>query len=491
MPDNSNNTLKRRTVLGSLGAVAAASAVGVNVEAASTEQSASGDLTKRFEGHIAPDAPDWVYVPFEVPDGVTEIHVKYDYNKSTENLLDIGAFDPDGHELGNDAGFRGWSGGARTEFFISAAEATPGYYAGPIEPGTWEIILGPYRIGGGGIDYTIDIEMRTDNVGDPFEPVPAPTEPRNDTAGWYRGDLHLHTVHSDGEWTPEELVAGVADVGLDFFVSTDHNTTTANRIWGKYARPDLLIVNGEEVTTRAGHYNAAGLDYDQWIDWRYKPSEDEQVIDRFVAQVHDGGGMVTASHPFCPYKGCDFRFDYELMDAIEVWNGPWTWDDEAAVHLWDRFLREGTYLPAVGASDSHGPDNEIGLPQTVVYADRLGRDAVLSGLTRGNAYIARSDNVSVDFTATAESEEVIMGERLPSVPEEMVTLTLRVRGAAGAEATFHTQDSIVHIEEIPSGCADVSYETNALAADFVRVEIRNDEDSMLALTNPIFLGEET
>ena len=489
MSGRKDNGTTRRTVLGAIGAVAATSATGVTVESTSAQQSSS-DLTERLEGHIAPDAPDWLYVPFEIPKEVTEISVEYDYNKSTENLLDIGIFDPDGHELGNGAGFRGWSGGARTEFSISSAEATPGYYAGPVQPGTWEIILGPYRVGGGGIDYTIDIEMRTGDVGEPFEPVPASTEPRNNAAGWYRGDLHLHTVHSDGEWTPEQLVDGVADAGLDFFVSTDHNTTTANRIWGKHARQDLLIVNGEEITTRAGHYNAAGLDYDQWIDWRYKPSEGRRVIDRFVEEVHEKGGIVTASHPFCSYKGCDFRFDYDLMDAIEVWNGPWTWDDEAAVQLWDRFIREGDYLPAVGASDSHGPDDEIGLPQTVVRTDRLGRDSVLSGLKGGHSYIVRSDDISLELTATAESGEVTMGERLRSAPEETVALTLRAQGVSGAEATFHTQDSIVHIETVPDGCTDLTYETNALAADFVRVEIRDSQDSMLALTNPIFLGED-
>ncbi|WP_152644849.1 hypothetical protein [Kitasatospora griseola] len=34
------------------------------------------------------------------------------------------------------------------------------------------------------------------------------------TGGWYRGDCHVHSVHSDGELTPVELrleLAGVAD----------------------------------------------------------------------------------------------------------------------------------------------------------------------------------------------------------------------------------------------------------------------------------------
>ena len=40
-----------------------------------------------------------------------------------------------GKGLGNAAGFRGWSGGARRHFRLSHHWATPGYLAGPITPG--------------------------------------------------------------------------------------------------------------------------------------------------------------------------------------------------------------------------------------------------------------------------------------------------------------------------------------------------------------------
>gem|GEM_PF-6061570 len=62
-------------------------------------------------GHIASDRPDWVYVPFRVPAGVSNLHVAYSYNRDPGNALDIGIFDPDGIGLGNQQGFRGWSGG--------------------------------------------------------------------------------------------------------------------------------------------------------------------------------------------------------------------------------------------------------------------------------------------------------------------------------------------------------------------------------------------
>lgn len=67
------------------------------------------------------------------------------------NVLEIGVFDPSGWGQGDAAGFRGWSGGARDSFTISASDATPGYIPGPIEPGTWAIALGPIVVNPAGM----------------------------------------------------------------------------------------------------------------------------------------------------------------------------------------------------------------------------------------------------------------------------------------------------------------------------------------------------
>ena len=115
------------------------------------EPAAAGDVvTKTFRGKFSdPDTADWHYVPFRVPRGVRQIEVDYDFHPTdtglgfTYNVVDIGIFDPSGHGLGNAAGFRGWSGGARRHFRISRTSATPGYLAGPITPGVWNILLGP------------------------------------------------------------------------------------------------------------------------------------------------------------------------------------------------------------------------------------------------------------------------------------------------------------------------------------------------------------
>ncbi|HYJ69654.1 MAG TPA: hypothetical protein VEX15_18530 [Nocardioidaceae bacterium] len=143
-------------------------------------------------------------MPIEIPDGVRQIEVRYSYDKPETlpgvvgNVLDIGIFDPSGAGLGNARGFRGYSGGARSSFSISRSEATPGY----VEPGRWHVLLGPYTIAPQGMDWRIEVTLTFGSPGPVFEPVRAPTSVPGTGPSWYRGDLHLHTVHSDGKRLP-------------------------------------------------------------------------------------------------------------------------------------------------------------------------------------------------------------------------------------------------------------------------------------------------
>ena len=113
---------------------------------------ASGEQVRTLTGHIAYGAPGWVYIPVQVPSGANRIAASYSYDRPTPppgyegNALDIGIFDENGIGLGDAAGFRGWSGGFRSEFAISASEATPGYLPGPVRRGTWHIIVKVYHM---------------------------------------------------------------------------------------------------------------------------------------------------------------------------------------------------------------------------------------------------------------------------------------------------------------------------------------------------------
>ena len=117
-----------------------------------------------FSGRFSFGIDQWAYVPFDVSAGTQRIDVSTSHDQFSllgigRNVLDLGMFGPAGHELGNAEGFRGWSGGARAGFMLSAVNATPGYLAGPIDPGRWALALGPVVLNPLGMDWHAKITL--------------------------------------------------------------------------------------------------------------------------------------------------------------------------------------------------------------------------------------------------------------------------------------------------------------------------------------------
>ncbi|MEH6375336.1 CehA/McbA family metallohydrolase [Streptomyces sp. KLMMK] len=498
----------RRTVLA---AVTGASAVLTldTVTFASTGDGPEGGgrtVTRKVSGRLPAGAPDYVYLPVDVPPGVREIAVSYAYDRPSVpagtqgNACDIGIFDERGTEPGG-AGFRGWSGGARTEFAIAAERATLGYLAGPVRPGTWHVVLGPYTVAPQGLAYEVTVTLRYGESGATPHPVYPPQRARGRGRAWYRGDNHLHSVHSDGKRTPAEIAAAARAAGLDWITTTEHNTTSSHGAWEGLWGDDLLILTGEEVTTRNGHMVALGTDPGVFIDWRYRARD--AAFGRFARTIHRAGGLVVPAHPYGTCVGCNWKFGYEDADAVEVWNGPYTPDDEMAVAAWDAMLvasvRDGgRWLPAMGNSDAHREPQVVGLPQTVVRADDLSREALLAGLRAGRSWIAESSAVNLSFEATGgRGRHAGIGDRLPVDRNTPVTIRLDVSGIPdGCTATFVTDQGRLYETPLPaSGKGRVEWRTTPSYAAYVRAEVRRAAPGgsglpgpMVAMTNPVFLG---
>ncbi|MFE2564565.1 CehA/McbA family metallohydrolase [Streptomyces mirabilis] len=464
--------------------------------------------TRTVSGTLPTGSPDFVYLPVEIPRGVREIHVAYTYEKpsvpagTAGNALDIGLFDERGTALGGE-GFRGWSGGARTEFFVRADDATPGYIAGRIRPGTWHIALGPYTVAPQGLPYEVAITLTYGEQDATPVPVYPPSRAKGRGRAWYRGDCHLHSWYSDGRRTPAEIAALARAAGLDFINTSDHNTHSSHPHWADQAGDDLLIMLGEEVTTRNGHVVALGTDPGTFVDWRYRARDNR--FGRFARQIRRAGGLVVPAHPHATCVGCGWKFGFGEADAVEVWNGPYTPDDEVTLADWDNTLvaavRSGnadrSWLPAMGNSDAHRDPDPVGTPQTVVLADDLTREAIQEGLRAGRSYVAESKLVSLTFSAAgAKGEHAGIGERLRVAPDTPVTVRLEVTGAPRCTVRFVTDQGVLFTSApLPvSGSGTVEWNTTAQYAAYVRAELRHETavgpvpGALAAFTNPIFLG---
>ncbi|HZD52564.1 MAG TPA: hypothetical protein VE175_05915, partial [Woeseiaceae bacterium] len=160
---------------------------------------------------------------FEVPDGIESITIDFRHDgKDDHTVIDLGPRDPEG--------FRGWTGSNKSRLEISAFDSTPGYRNGPVLKGRWALLLGVPNI-----RESVETHYRATVTLHQHYDVSASLlpgdKPLQTVARWYRGDLHMHTEHSDGYCLSqrEESVpcpvhltveAGVA-AGLDFVAVTD------------------------------------------------------------------------------------------------------------------------------------------------------------------------------------------------------------------------------------------------------------------------------
>ena len=369
-----------------------------------TDQEPRTPASTVLTGRFAPDEERvYRHVPFDVPARLSQLHIRVSYNDqigssvfiSGGNTLDIGLFDERGTHSGS-PGFRGWSGSNKLELTIGDAWATPPYRPGLIGAGEWQLLLGPYKIGASGLEYRVEIWFDP-GLSSPSEPpgdiaygkvsnLPEPIEP-----GWLRGDLHNHSLASDGDSSLPELLRTAGDVGLDFLGVTDHNAATLPDASGLDSNLPVLIP-GIEVTTYKGHWNVWGAD--RWFDFRLLGADD---VSREMQVATGAGGVVSVNHPrpFGPNWEYGFGLDYH---AIEIWNGHWPFLNSVSLGIWDMHLAMGRRVVAVGGSDTHflkGADQgaipraRLGQPSLWVRPEGLTSAAsILDEVRSGRSFIS-------------------------------------------------------------------------------------------------------
>jgi len=429
-----------------------------------------------------------LYVPFEVPEGTTEIVVTEEYDRMSDNVLNLGIYDPRGHKDGNVTGFRGWSGGAKKKFFISEAAASTGYLPGRIHSGTWNILVYPSKISAEGLNWKLTIVLSTGTHKKEFV-LREGKQVINHVPNWYRGDLHMHTLHSDGKRNTDELVAEAKEKKLDFIVSTEHNTNSANLSWGKYDTKKLLIINGEEVTTtRDGHWNAIGLAAATLVDWRYQPKD--SLIKGQIEKVHIDNGLAIINHPFYDKGTRTFNFDEKEFDGIEIWNGYWNALNEKALNWWDDLLKKGIFKIAIGASDTHqtsGSNNNLGRPQTVVYAKGLSRQEVINGIRSGRVYLAATDSVKLTFLISSGRNNAGIGELLSQENTDPVTVHLKLEGCKNTTLKLIGSTGTIDTRKVNEDNVVLDFTIKRGDNSYLRAELRKANGDMTAMTNPVWL----
>jgi hypothetical protein len=347
----------------------------------------------------------WHSLPVDVPADCPGLLVTLTVPDVDGAVIDIGCEGA--------ADWRGWSGGARRTFAITPDAATPGYVPGPLEAGTWWVVLGLHRLPVEGVELVVEaVTGSVDSIpglteyADATAAIAVPPRPPRRTlpAGsglkWIAGDFHAHSLHSDGSTPIANLAALGVSAGLDVLAVTDHNTVAHHpELPGLGQRFGLGLIPGQEVTTDTGHANAFG---------EIGPIDFRRPAATWVSEVARRGGLLSINHPL----GGDCSWRHPLPEhppLAEIWHSSWldhTWGGPVA--WWQAWGLEGT--TPIGGSDWHNPRSFMppGSPTTWIAVDAAaeGPDelpaATLEGLAAGRTALSWSYTAPVLVRADDE-----------------------------------------------------------------------------------------
>jgi len=118
-----------------------------------------------------------------------------------------------------------------------------------------------------------------------YRPAPVPAR-SNEIVGAY----HIHTTHSDGRKSVDEVARIAARQGLDFIIVTDHGSPNRESFRSQGWREGVLVLAGTEISSNRGHLVALGFEN---VDKDFSPNAEEATY-----QLRSQGGFSVIAHPY-------------------------------------------------------------------------------------------------------------------------------------------------------------------------------------------------
>lgn len=451
----------------------------------------------------------YIEVPFRVPSGVKRVTLTFDYTeRKLHTALDLGLEDP--------AQLRCWIGGDKSALTVGIADATPSCLPGLIPAGTWKVLIGVPNIRAGVTShYTAKVYFTRSGLvaAEPaFLRAPLRAGP-----AWYRGDLHMHTAHSDGQCTNQTgqkvpcpvflTVDAAARRGLDFIAITDHNATSqydAMRELQPYF-DKVLLIPGREITTFQGHLNFLGTT--SYLDFRLG-SKRVPTMDTLLRNADRLGALVSINHPDAPSgemcMGCGWTpatpVDMHLLAAVEAVNGGSELHGFNGVPFWNKELNAGYRLTGIGGSDNHNAKSpakvpsSIGSPTTVVYAQNLSVPAILAGIRAGHVFIdlTASRNRMLTMEASAGGKTAAMGDLLVAPRGAKVSFDVRAVGAdEGTVVLLEDGAPLQGREQASAGGDEGTFHvtwTSDGGRHWFRPQVDGPDGKLWLLGNPVYVN---
>lgn len=242
---------------------------------------------------------------------------------------------------------------------------------------------------------------------------------------WYKGNLHTHTLNSDGDSTPNEVATWYREHRYNFLTLSDHNYLTdiagLNAVHG--AKEKFLLIPGEEVTDsfdkkpiHMNSYNPASF---------ATPRHGSSVADTIqnnTNEIRTAKGLPSLNHPnFGWAVSVEDMLKVKNLGLFEVYNGhPMVNNDggggvQSLDELWDVLLTSGQRIYGIAVDDAHhfkqyGPQfSNPGKGWVQVRATELTPDAIAAAIANGDFYATSGVTLSDVSVTNSEYRLTIEG----------------------------------------------------------------------------------
>jgi len=319
----------------------------------------------------------------------------------------------------------------------------------------------------------------------------------------YFGDLHNHTVISDGSGTPEEAYLYARDVAhLDFIGLSDHEWTVDDSAWARVRRAaDHLNEEGRFVTFRGfewsssqyGHVTVAATE-----EYCHSSEAPTNTFTGFAAWLETQEGVAIFNHPGRQNREYEFNLfrsaPIDIIVGMELWNksnafATYFYNDgyvagDSGRGFYDEALSHGWKIGAAGGGDNHTAtwgtyvNHRIG-----VLAEELTRESLLAAFHARRFYSTLDRSIVLSFTA--DSSE--MGSTVTGCDHhiELKAVDYDRERFTGA-VIFNGNHDTVKVWSLDACTLSVAFEYTALyEGDYLYAKVRQ-ADGDEAITSPVW-----
>ena len=300
---------------------------------------------------------------------------------------------------------------------------------------------------------------------------------------WFKGNTHTHSLNSDGDSTPDDVVRWYREQRYHFLFLTDHNMVTpVEGLNDVFAMPErFLLIRGEEVTDQAAgkpvHLNMLG---GEGIVRRREGRAWPRRCGAMSRRSPPRAGVISINHP-------NFGWAMSAADLaggkgaqlVEIHNGHFMVNNAGgggqpgAEALWDSMLSAGLRIFGVASDDMHQlkqpwskASARPGQGWIVVRAAALTAESILSALAAGDFYASTGVELS----------------EIQATPQRL-TVTVKAQDYAKYTIHFIGQGGRVLKE---TSASPAVYDITG-GEGYVRAKIL-DSNGQVAWTQPVFVS---